>query len=293
MQHIRDTGGMKIALVLVGLVVLGLVLALLYGRSRWQGGTRQLRTAILAGQMKADPSHYDSREVLGLPSPVRRYFEAVLTDGQPMILKMEMEQEGSFNMGESVAQWKPFRASQLNVMQVPGFDWDATIAMMPGVPVFVHDAYVGGQGILQAELAGLKSLASVSGSPEAAEGELMRFLAEGPWYPTRLLPSQGVKWEAVSDRVAKATLVDAGSRCSLEFYFGEDGFVERVHASARYRTVGEKLVAAPWEGRFSNYQSRDGMRVPLEGEVSWVLASGVWPYWRGRVTQVRYEFMEK
>lgn len=95
---------MKITLLLFGLVVLGLVLALLYGRSRWQGGTRQLRTAILAGQMKADPSHYDSKEVMGMPTPVRRYFESVLTDGQAMILKMEMEQEGSFNMGESTPQ---------------------------------------------------------------------------------------------------------------------------------------------------------------------------------------------
>ncbi|MCX6612851.1 MAG: hypothetical protein NTW74_18625 [Acidobacteria bacterium] len=284
---------MKIALLVVAVLGVVLVLALLYGRSRWQGGTRQLRTAILAGQMKAEPSHYDSRELMGLPTPVRRYFESVLTDGQPMILKMEMEQEGSFNMGESAPQWKPFRASQLNVMRVMGFDWDATIAMMPGVPVFVHDAYVGGQGILQAELAGLYSLASISGSPEAAQGELMRFLAEGIWYPTRLLPSQGVKWEAMDERSARATLIDAGSRCSLEFYFGDDGYVERVRAAARYRTVGTKLEAAPWECRLWNYQMRDGMRVPLEGEVSWLLPSGVWPYWRGRVTQVRYEFMEK
>jgi len=283
---------MKIALLLSGLVVLCVALLLLFGRSRWQGGTRQLRTAILAGQMKAEPSHYDSREAMGLPTPVRRYFESVLTDGQPMILKMEMEQEGSFNMGESAAQWKPFRASQVNVMRVIGFDWDATIAMMPGVPVFVHDAYVGGQGILQAELAGLYSLASISGSPEAAQGELMRFLAEGVWYPTRLLPSQGVKWEAMHERAARATLMDAGTRCSLEFYFGEDGFVERVRAAARYRTVGTKLEAAPWECRLWNYQSRNGMRVPLEGEVSWMLPSGVWPYWRGRVTRLSYEFAE-
>ena len=53
---------MKIALVVFGLLALSLVLVLLYGRSRWQGGTRQLRTAILAGQMKAEPAHYDSRE---------------------------------------------------------------------------------------------------------------------------------------------------------------------------------------------------------------------------------------
>lgn len=284
---------MKIALLLLGLVALCVALLLLFGRSRWQAGTRQLRTAILAGQMKAEPGRYDPKEVMGLPTPVRRYFESVLTDGQPMILKMEMEQEGTFNMGETAPQWKPFRATQLNVMRVLGFDWDATIAMMPGLPVFVHDAYVGGQGILQAELAGLYSLASISGTPEAAQGELMRFLAEGVWYPTRLLPSQGVKWEAINERAALATLADGGARCSLEFYFSDDGYVERVRAAARYRTVGDKLEAAPWECRMWNYQLRNGMRVPLEAEVSWMLPGGVWPYWRGRVTKLSYELLEK
>lgn len=51
------------------------------------------------------------------------------------------------------------------------------------------------------------------------------------------------------------------------------------------------LVAAPWLGRFWNYESRGGMRVPLEGEVAWELPEGSWPYWRGRVTEIAYQFV--
>jgi hypothetical protein len=45
------------------------------------------------------------------------------------------------------------------VTQRPGFDWDARIAMMPGVTACVHDAYVAGEGLLRATLFGLVPLA--------------------------------------------------------------------------------------------------------------------------------------
>ena len=83
--------------------------------------------------------------------------------------------------------------------------------MLPGLPVRVHDAYIAGEGILHASLFGLVSVANLRGTPEAAQGELLRLLAEAAWYPTALLPSQGVRWEAVDDSSAKATLKDGDS----------------------------------------------------------------------------------
>ena len=35
---------------------------------------------------------------------------------------------------------------------------------------------------------------------------------------------------------------------------------------------------------------RDGMRVPLEGEVAWITPAGRKPYWRGTLDSTRYEF---
>jgi len=34
---------------------------------------------------------------------------------------------------------------------------------------------------------------------------------------------------------------------------------------------------------------RDGMRVPMQGEVAWLLPEGPAPYWRGRITDIIYE----
>jgi len=51
-------------------------------------------------------------------------------------------------------------------------------------------------------------------------------------------------------------------------------------------------VPTPWEGRLWGYELSDGMRVPLQGEVAWHLPEGPMPYWRGRITSLRYEFAD-
>jgi len=68
-----------------------------------------------------------------------------------------------------------------------------------------------------------------------------------------------------------------------------EGLIETVRAEARGRTVGGQIVPTPWHGRFWSYEERDGMRVPLEGEVAWLLPEGPKPYWRGRITELVYE----
>jgi hypothetical protein len=120
----------------------------------------------------------------------------------------------------------------------------------------------------------------------------MRFFAEAAWYPTALLPSQGVTWSARDDTSATATLREGPHRLTLTFHFGPDGLVQRVRAEARGRTVGSQIVPTPWEGRWSDYQRRDGMQVPMTGEVAWLLPEGDLPYWRGTITDLRYAFAD-
>lgn len=72
----------------------------------------------------------------------------------------------------------------------------------------------------------------------------------------------------------------------------QNGLIDAVRAEARGRTVGAAVVPTPWQGRLWNYAMRDGMRVPLNGEVAWLLPEGAKPYWRGRITKLGYEFAQ-
>jgi hypothetical protein len=276
----------SIAIITVSVIVLFGIVSL-YGKYQWQLETDRLRDRLTNGKQTINPKTYDPKELEGLPDPVQRYFQAVLKEGQPIVTAANLSQQGIFNMSETKAKWSPFTATQFVTTQRPGFDWDARIQMAPGVSAFVHDAYVLGGGSLHVSLLGLFTVADVRDTPQAAQGELLRFFAEMPWYPTALLPSQGVLWEAIDDTSARATFTDAPTTVSLVFRFNAEGTIETMWAEARYR---DKLTTMPWSGRFWNYSTRDGMLIPLEGEVGWEYPDGIRLYYKGKVTEINYEF---
>ena len=78
----------------------------------------------------------------------------------------------------------------------------------------------------------------------------------------------------------------------LLFRFNENGLIDSVRAEAREALIAGVIVPTPWEGRWSNYELRDGIRVPLEGEVAWMFPAGPKPYGRGRITSIIYEFAQ-
>lgn len=281
----EEVNAMWIIWITVFLIAL-MGLASLYGRYQWRLGTDRLRAQLTSGQQSIQPQTYDPKEIEDLPAPVQRFFQAVLKDGQPIVTAVNLSQQGQINMSETTDKWCPFTATQLVMTQRAGFDWDASIQMAPGLSAFVHDAYVLGAGNLHASLVGLVTLADLHGTPSSAQGELLRYFAEMPWYPTALLPSQGVDWESINDTSARGTLTDGETTVSLVFQFNPEGTIATIRAVARDRGI----VPTPWEGRFWHYALRDGMQIPLEGEVAWHPTEGVWPYWRGHVTELSYEF---
>jgi hypothetical protein len=269
------------------LVIVCLGLAAVYGRYRWQLDTDQLRTELTNGRRTIQPGIYDSKELEGLPAPVQRFFRTVLRDGQAIVAEVNLSQTGQFNLNELEDKWSPFTATQLVTTRRLGFDWDARIQMAPGLNAFVHDTYLLGAGSLHASLLGLFTVAKIPSTPEANQGELLRFFAEALWYPTALLPSQGVRWEAMNDTSARATLIDGSTTVSAVFQFNAEGMIDTFRTEVRYR---DKLTAMPWSGRFWDYSVRNGMLIPLEGEVGWEYPEGTRLYFKGRTTEISYEF---
>src|SRR6202521_5257637 len=280
-----------ILIVTLGLTVL-ITVALIYGSRRWESATKVMHAKLEAARLPVGRKTYSLDELIGLPAPVQKYFRAVLKDGQPIVSVVHAELSGSINMSATGEKWKRFTSTQQVIAQRPGFDWEGRIEMMPGLTARVHDAYIAGEGILHATLFGLVSLANLRGTPEIAQGELMRFLAEAAWYPTALLPSQGVQWKAVDDFFAKATLIDGATAVTLLFRFDKNGLIKSVLAEARGRTVAGVVIPTPWEVQWSNYELRDGMCIPTEGEVAWLFPGGPKPYFRARITSLRYDFTQ-
>jgi hypothetical protein len=284
--------GLSTIAVVLALAAASAALALAAGGWLWERSAREVKENLGAHRMEPASAVVDFKNFGELPEPVQRYFRTVLTDGQPLVASARIVHRGQFNMSETGEKWRPFTSEQAVTAARPGFDWEARIRMAPGLSVFVRDAYVVGQGILKASLAGLFTVAEWPQTPELAYGELMRFLAEAVWYPTVLLPGPFVKWEETGESCAKATLADGGTAVSLVFHFGPDGLVDRVRAESRPRTVGDRTVDMPWEGRFRSWERHGGMLVPTEGEVAWITPEGPHPYWRGKIERIEYAFLQ-
>jgi hypothetical protein len=281
----------KILAILVTVLIAVWATLAAVGQWRWHALTAELLSDLVAAQTPLMKRRYDPADLSALPPPVQRYLQAVLTAGQSIVTKVDFTHQGTFNIGEVTDNWKPFTSSQVVVTHRPGFVWDGTVSMAPGVPVRVHDAYVAGEGQLVPAIFGLFKLAELRGRGDIATGELLRYLAETPWYPTALLPGQGVIWTPISDSSALATLTDGDVSVSLTFQFGADNLIASVRAEARGRTVGRVIIPTPWQGRWSEYQRREGMLVPTVGEVAWLLPQGDKSYWRGTITSLHYDML--
>ncbi len=246
------------------------------------------RSRLRASRRTVDAEPYDSADVADLPPPpVRRYFETVLSAGQPHVETVRLQQEGTFRLGGADAAWHPFTATQTYTVSPPGYVWDAEVELRSHVPVRVVDAYLDGKGLLRANVLGALPVASAGPDPRTNEAELQRYLSEAPWFPTALLPAGGAAWEGIDDRTARASIEDGDVTASATFHVDEEGYVRRLTAD-RYRQDTDGV--APWVGRYAAYAERDGLVIPTEAEVGWETADGEVPYWRGRITDVEYGF---
>jgi hypothetical protein len=267
-------------------LVLGTVLAGRLRRRRESARRiEELRRSATVGRER----QFTRDDLDDLPDPVRRYLSSALPTDRSAVDSVRIRQGGELRLGDASSPWKPFTATHHVTVDPPGFFWDASIRLAPLVSAGVHDVYRNGDGSARVSLFGVVPIDDADPSPELNEAELLRYLAEAVWYPTALLPGDGVTWEPIDDRTAKATIEHGDASASLEFSFGEDDAVTRVYADERHRRVDGGFEPTPWSGYWSDYRTRDGMRIPMAGEVVWHLPDGDLNAWRGRVTGISYD----
>ncbi|WP_428504644.1 DUF6920 family protein [Roseateles sp.] len=285
--------GLALTALFVGTLALSAI-----GAARWaelvRAHTRTLESARLGARNRLPlAARFDVRELDGLPPPVQGYFRAVLSEGQPIIAAARIAMDGHINLSARAEHWKAFSSRQQVLTRRPGFLWDAEVKLFPGVRVHVEDSYIAGHGSLIAKVFGWFTVARAKGTGEIARGEFMRYVAEAPWYPTALLPSQGVRWEAVDDASAKASIVDGSISLTLLFRFDTAGLITSVHAESRGASVGKdgRMLMLPWDCRLSDYHLQHGMQIPMRGEAAWVRAEGRKVYFVGQLQKLGYEFL--
>lgn len=73
------------------------------------------------------------------------------------------------------------------------------------------------------------------GGAEIDQSALVRYLSEACYYPTALLPSHRLIWNAIDDAYAKATLIHGNHKVSGVFEFNEQGQIVTMCSADRCR----------------------------------------------------------
>lgn len=227
----------------------------------------------------------------GLPEPVQRYFKHVLTNGQPIIHKIDIAQAGALRTRTDSNKWLTFEAIQSVTPVDKNFTWNAKIKFFPGMFISVEDRLEDGRGSGKVKLLSVIPIASDKNHKPLSSGALHRYLAEAVWFPTALLPESGVTWTAIDDRRAMARLAAKELAVELEFRFNDNNEVESVYTDGRYGQFDGGYQKRPWEGHFRNYHDIEGIKVPKYGEVGWWMDSKFELVWKGEIldTNIRYE----
>lgn len=228
-------------------------------------------------------------ELHNLPEIVKTYFNLVLPVGSPIINRAYISQEGKFRANPDLDKWSLMQAEQFFTTQPRAFVWNARITVFFRITINIVDTYHRGKGEIYGKLLSLFTVLHDSNKSPLNEASLQRFLAESVWFPSALLPSQGVHWEEIDRHKARASITDSGITTSLDFEFNDIGEIISVYTPSRYREVSGQYKATPWKGWFSDYKNIDGYLIPQKAEVEWHLDHQTYTYWKARLTKTRFE----
>ncbi len=175
-----------------------------------------------------------------------------------------------------------FTASQRIGTTRSGFVWRGRIGAFGRIAVV--DAFVDGQGHLEARLFGSLRVAKMNDTPAINQGEMLRYLVELPLNPDAILFDHALEWVVVDPQTIKVSAGTGDDRGEITFGLDDDGMIVTGQAASRTFDVatGQRY---PWHGRLWDYQRVSGRLLPMRAEVAWVIDGVSQVYWRGQMIE--------
>lgn len=220
---------------------------------------------------------FSYQQLADLPEPVQRYFKYSLQENQPYVSYVRLRHGGDFRLKPD-QKWMSIKGEEYFTIQKIGFLWFGKLPLSSAT-----DLYIDGRGKLKAKLLSLFTVVNAQGK-NLDQSELLRWLGESPWYPTALLPSKNVKWEAINHDSAKAILSDNNLSVECIFHFNKQGQI--THFTTK-RYMDDSLEN--WTGYYRNYQMVNGMQIPYEVEAVYNLKSGDYSYAKFNLIEIEYD----
>jgi len=204
--------------------------------------------------------------VSDLPAPTRRYLLHAIRPETPLASSVSLEMNGTMRL-KPEQEWMPMKARQI-LAPPKGFVWRAEAGN--GLMRFSGgDHYANGSGRVRFWFWGVIPLVRQEG-PDISRAAIGRLVCETIWLPSSLLPQRGVKWEALDDNSARATIKIGEEPVTLDLFVEPDGKLREIRI-LRWgdQTEDGGYGYIPFGGQVQEEQSFGGYTIPSKVGVGW------------------------
>jgi hypothetical protein len=245
----------------------------------------QEETGRILSDNKQNISHTLTEDAIrDLPEAVKNWLQRSGTIGKPFqsLGKVVQRAEMQIKPGQD---WMRASALQYTTIDQPGFIWTVDVPMNALLGFRGRDKFENGKGEMLIKLNSLVKVVHAQGD-KLDEGSIQRYLGEMVWFPSSAL-SPHVRWEAIDDTSAKATMSFNATEGSGTFHFDENGDVTK-YVAQRFQGSEENAQRHEWVMEIEDYGVFEGIRVPTKMTATWKLDAGDWTWLKLEVTEIRY-----
>jgi len=248
----------------------------------WDWNAERAEWQRLLSKQPEHPAQFDPQVVKGLPAAAQRYFAYTIAPGTPLLNVAEIDMKGQFSL--KPPEYLPMQARQ--ILALPhGFVWK--MHLIGGLPVSGSDT----GSWTRFRILGLIPVARTGGDADHTRSAFGRYVIEAVfWTPAALLPRPGIRWEEVSENVARVTVTEGALSQAVEITIGADGQPAEVSMRRWSNANPQKTYRfQPFGGTLSDFRDVSGFRLPFRVEGGNMFGTGdYFPFYKAEVTAIRF-----
>lgn len=218
-----------------------------------------------------------------LPPPVKNFFSIILPETQRNIRFAHIRHVGQFRQRPD-DDWYPVKGIAHYAGDEPGFVWKGKFSKKTA-----HLTYLNGQGESFLKFFDSITLLKSSGQ-ETSVSLLVRYLMESIWFPTSLLPINGVQWSPIDAKSARMTLRNHGITVSVIAFFDENGLISHMETYDKFRDFKNHFEKSRFIMKCENYTEINGIKIPMNLQFIWAQPEGDFQYGEFDIRDVKYEY---
>lgn len=233
---------------------------------------------------------FDPKMLADQPEVAQRYFRHAIAPGTPLYSSVELEMEGTFLLGDKEKHQAYAMSARQVLNAADEFVWMPRMrsgAMM----ITGSDALVDGEAWTRFWLLGLVPVAQDRSSGDLVRSAQFRAAVESALFlPTSLLPSNGVKWEQVSENHARLTFHRLSPPIVLDMTIDHSGAVREVVGRRWSNANRDKTFRLqPFGGTVGAEGTFQGLTVPTEMAAGNHYGTADYlPFFQVTITSARY-----